>query len=294
MSRLDPSTYHIPVMLRECIEALNIVPGGTYVDATLGGGGHTKAILDHLRDSGTLYAFDADDVAVDRCRLRFASQIAQGRLHIVHANFDTMAQAVESAGPINGVLFDLGVSSYQFDHHPRGFSFRQLSPLDMRFGQQGHTAADVLNTLDERALADIFFRFGDEPKSRLLARAATQRRTIAPFSTTGDVRDLVIQNIPPHHQAKTLARVFQALRIAVNDELGRLERTLQSIIPRIAPRGRIVVMSYHSLEDRIVKEAFRSHPLLDVVTRKPIEASPEEVEINPRARSARLRIAERR
>jgi 16S rRNA (cytosine1402-N4)-methyltransferase len=294
MSRLDASTYHVPVMLRECLDGLRISSGGTYIDATLGGGGHTQAILDALGDSGTLFSFDADDVAVERCRERFASSIATGRLHIVHANFDTMAAAVASAPPINGVLFDLGVSSYQFDHHPRGFSFRQQAPLDMRFGQEGNTAAHLLNTLDERAIADIFFRYGDEPHGRKLARAAVQRRILAPFTTTGDVRDVVIQNTPPHHQAKTMARVFQALRIAVNDELGRLERTLQSVIPLLAPQGRIVVMSYHSLEDRIVKDTFRSSPDLSTITRKPVQATVAELESNPRARSARLRIAEHR
>lgn len=293
MSRLDPSTYHIPVMLRECIEGLRILPGGTYVDATMGGGGHTQGILDSLGQGGRLISFDADDVAVERCKERFADSIASGRLRIVHANFDTMAQAMAHSGAINGVLFDLGVSSYQFDHHPRGFSFRFLAPLDMRFGTEGQTAADLLNTLDERAIADILFRFGDEPSGRKLARAAVQRRIIAPFSTTGDVRDIVVQNIPPHHQAKTMARVFQALRIAVNDELGRLERTLLSVIPLLAPEGRIVVMSYHSLEDRIVKTVFKESEQLEVVTRKPVEASSEELASNPRARSARLRIAQR-
>jgi len=294
VSRLDPATYHVPVMLRECIEALHIVPGGTYVDATLGGGGHTQAILDALAGTGQLLSFDADDVAIQRCRNRFASAIEAQQLRIIHANFDTMPEHVSAVDGVHGVLFDLGVSSYQFDHHPRGFSFRMMAPLDMRFGQEGPTAADLLNSLDERAIADMLFRYGDEPSARKLSRAAVQRRIIAPFKTTADVRDVVVQTIPPHHQIKTMARVFQALRIAVNDELGRLERTLRSIIPSLVPQGRIVVMSYHSLEDRIVKDVFRASPDLDVLTRKPIEASDSEVEQNPRARSARLRIAERR
>ena len=297
MARVEADVYHIPVMLQECLEALQIVPHGTYVDGTLGGGGHTSVILERLDSAGRLISFDADDVAIAHCQQRFASELAKGeesRLRLVHDNFSTMSEHLPP-GTVNGVLLDLGVSSYQFDHHERGFSFRLQAPLDMRFMAEGETAADILNTRSEEALSTLFFTYGDEPQSRRLAKAVVQRRALAPFRTTIDLRDLVVQHIPPHHQAKTLARLFQALRIAVNDELGRLERTLTDIIPLLAPNGRIVVMSYHSGEDRIVKNVFRAHPeSLTIVTKKSIEASPDEQRTNPRSRSARLRVAERK
>lgn len=297
MARVEAETYHIPVMLSECIDALRIASGGTYVDATLGGGGHSAAILDQLGSTGRLFSFDADDVAIEHCQRRFAAELAlgaQSRLHLVHDNFSTMGQHL-AGQHINGVLLDLGVSSYQFDHHVRGFSFRLNAPLDMRFSPEGQTAADILNTRSEEQLSTLFFTYGDEPQARRLSRAIVQRRAIAAFRTTVDLRDLVVQHIPPHHQAKTMARLFQALRIAVNDELERLRKTLIDIIPLLAPQGRIVVMSYHSGEDRIVKNVFRDHPdALKIITKKAIEASDDEQRANPRSRSARLRVAERR
>ncbi len=297
MARVEADVYHIPVMLQECLEALRIAPDGTYVDGTLGGGGHSAAILHQLGPEGRLISFDADDVAIAHCQQRFAHELSNGessRLRLVHDNFSTMSEHLPR-GTVNGVLLDLGVSSYQFDHHERGFSFRMQAPLDMRFMAEGETAADILNTRSEEALSTLFFTYGDEPQSRRLAKAVVQRRALAPLRTTIDLRDLVVQHIPPHHQAKTLARLFQALRIAVNDELGRLERTLSDIIPLLSPRGRIVVMSYHSGEDRIVKNVFRANPeTLTIITKKSVEATAEEQHTNPRSRSARLRVAERK
>jgi 16S rRNA (cytosine1402-N4)-methyltransferase len=291
MTRLTPEVYHVPVMARECLEMLHIRPDGTYVDATLGGGGHTSMILERLGPAGRLFSFDADDVAIERCRERF---IDASSLTLVHANFDRIPDVLAEHAPIDGALFDLGVSSFQFDHHGRGFSYRLQAPLDMRFAQEGRTAADILNTATEEELSRILFEYGEDPAARRLAKGAVQRRRLAPFRTTADLRDLVVQYVPPNHQPKTLARVFQALRIAVNDELGRLERTLIALIPLMAPHGRIVVMSYHSLEDRIVKNVFRDHrDRLQIVTKKAIEPSDDEVAANPRARSARLRVAER-
>ncbi|MEY3385884.1 MAG: hypothetical protein RIR53_695 [Bacteroidota bacterium] len=297
MARLESETYHIPVMLSECLDYLRISARGTYVDGTLGGGGHTSAILDRCSEGGRVIAFDADDVAIEHCQRRFRDELSRGdqsRLRLIHANFSTMRSHLEPAS-VCGVLLDLGVSSYQFDHHVRGFSFRLNAPLDMRFSPEGETAADILNTRSEEQLSSLFFTYGDEPQSRRIARAIVQRRSLAAFRTTVDLRDLVVQHIPPHHQAKTMARLFQALRIAVNDELGRLESTLLDIIPLLAPGGRIVVMSYHSGEDRIVKNVFRDNTeRLTIITKKAIEASADEQRNNPRSRSARLRVAERR
>lgn len=291
MTRLTPEVYHVPVMARECLEMLRIRVDGTYADATLGGGGHTSMILERLGPNGRLFSFDADDVAIERCRSRFADVT---NLTLVHANFDQMPTVLAEHAPIDGALFDLGVSSFQFDHHGRGFSYRLQAPLDMRFAQEGRTAAEILNTVPEEELSRILFEYGEDPAARRLAKGIVQRRRLAPFRTTADLRDVVVQYVPPHHQPKTLARVFQALRIAVNDELGRLERTLTGLIPLLAPGGRLVVMSYHSLEDRIVKNVFRDHRTeLSILTKKAVEPAPEEVSANPRARSARLRVAER-
>ncbi|MBK7184420.1 MAG: 16S rRNA (cytosine(1402)-N(4))-methyltransferase RsmH [Ignavibacteria bacterium] len=303
MARLDAETYHIPVMLQECITYLAMQPGGVYVDGTLGGGGHTAAMLSVASDASRIFAFDADEKAIEHCQVRFAEELARGeasRLVLVHANFDTMAEVLnervaQHGHAVNGILLDLGVSSFQFDHHHRGFSFRHMAPLDMRFMPEGETAADILNSRTEPELAKIFRDFGDEPQAWRLAKAIAQRRQLARFATTADLRDLVIQQIPPHHQPKTMARLFQALRIAVNRELERLESTLLSMIPVLAPGGRIVVMSYHSGEDRVVKNVFRGNTdTLNTITKKAVEAAPEEVYQNPRARSARLRVAERR
>ena len=299
MARLDPSTYHIPVMLRECLDAMLLHQSGLIVDGTLGGGGHTAAILAEAPSESIVMSFDADEKAIEHCRERFADELSRGeasRLRLVHANFSTMAEVIAASSlPLQSVLLDLGVSSYQFDHHERGFSFRMMAPLDMRFMPEGETAADILNRRTEPELATIFREYGDEPQAWRLAKAVGQRRALAKLTTTADLRDVVIQHIPPHHQPKTLARLFQALRIAVNDELGRLERTLTSIIPLLQPGGRIVVMSYHSGEDRIVKNVFKAHTdVLTIVTKKAVEAQPDELATNPRSRSARLRVAERR
>lgn len=297
MARVEAEVYHIPVMLQECLDGLNLTSDGIYVDGTLGGGGHTAAMLERAPEGAVIVSFDADEQAINHCTSRFADELSKGdasRLRLVHANFATMAEVLMDQS-VCGVLLDLGVSSYQFDHHHRGFSFRMAAPLDMRFTPDGRTAADIVNTYPEEQLVNIFRNYGDEPQARRIAKAIVQRRAIAPFKTTVDLRDVVVQHIPPQHQPKTMARLFQALRIAVNDELGRLQHTLESIIPLLAQGARIVVMSYHSGEDRIVKNVFRDHPeQLRVITKKAVEAGSEELARNPRSRSARLRIAERR
>lgn len=297
MARVEAEVYHIPVMLQECLDGLNLTSDGIYVDGTLGGGGHTAAMLERAPEGAVIVSFDADEQAINHCTARFAEELRKGeasRLRLIHANFATMAEVLKDQS-VCGVLLDLGVSSYQFDHHHRGFSFRMAAPLDMRFTPDGLTAADIVNTYPEEQLANIFRDYGDEPQARRIAKAIVQRRSIASLKTTVDLRDVVVQHIPPQHQPKTMARLFQALRIAVNDELGRLQHTLESIIPLLAHGARIVVMSYHSGEDRIVKNVYRDHPeQLRVITKKAVEAGSEELARNPRSRSARLRIAERR
>ena len=293
-------------MLRECLDALRVEHGGTFVDATLGGGGHTGEILgteclvpgasDTNRQAPgtrhpTVIAFDADEVAIERAQERFADVLGE-RLFVVHANFRTMAEHLAEHAPIDGALFDLGVSSFQFDHHERGFSYRQEAPLDMRFTPEGETAADLLNTRSEDEIIRILREYGEDPSARKLAAAIIRRRTLAPYRTTIDLRDTIVQHIPPQHHNKTLARVFQALRIAVNDELGALQQALLDVIPFCRQGARLVVMSYHSLEDQIVKDTFKSDDRLKILTKKPVMASAEEVAGNPRARSARLRVAE--
>ncbi len=301
MARLTLNQYHIPVMARECLQFLQPERGGVIVDATLGGGGHARLILERMPIGSVLIAVDADEAAIKRANTPegISTHVPDGvELNLVHDNFDALPGVLRSFPPVSAVLFDLGVSSFQFDHHPRGFSFRQDAPLDMRFTPDGPTAADLLNTLPEGELVQIIRDYGEDPLARRLASAVVRRRTLAPFRTTVDLRDTIMQHTPPQHHAKTLARMFQALRIAVNRELERLAFTLRGILPLMANDGRIVVMSYHSLEDRVVKDVFRIHamrdgplPRLELLTRKPIMAAEAEVEENPRARSARLRAA---
>ncbi len=289
MARLDAGTYHVPVMLLECMQWLQPRANGLYVDGTLGGGGHTAALL---KSGARVMAFDADEEAIRHCRERFADV---ANLTLVHANFESIHEVLNGERP-DGILFDLGVSSFQFDHHGRGFSYRMQAPLDMRFTPEGPTAADILNTSTPDEIVKVLKTYGEEPMARRLAEAIVQRRSLAALRTTADLRDVVIQAIPPQHQPKTMARVFQALRIATNLELERLEKVLKSVAPLLAPSGRIVVMSYHSLEDRIVKTVFKQladENLVTVLTRKPVEPDREEVARNPRSRSARLRVCER-
>lgn len=301
MARLDAGTYHIPVMLRECMQWLQPKAGGLYVDGTLGGGGHTAELL---KAGARVIAFDADEEAIRHCRERFEGE---NDLTLVHTNFESMPDVLQGKYPDgtqhldgiqrpDGILFDLGVSSFQFDHHQRGFSYRMQALLDMRFSPEGQTAADILNTSTHDEIVHILKAYGEEPMARRLAEAIVQRRSLAALRTTSDLRDVVIQSIPPQHQPKTMARVFQALRIATNKELERLQHVLKAVAPLLAPSGRIVVMSYHSLEDKIVKTVFKQladEGVVSVLTKKHVEPDREEIAKNPRSRSARLRVCER-
>jgi 16S rRNA (cytosine1402-N4)-methyltransferase len=308
------SEYHAPVLSHDVRERLITDPSGRYVDATLGGGGHAEALLDALAPGAFVLGIDRDADALDAARRRLADEIEAERFRAVRGNFAQLAQilAEETLGgepfaPVDGLLLDLGVSSHQIDTAERGFSFQQDGPLDMRMdARRGVTAEQIVNGWGERDLAEIFWNYGDENRGRAIARAVVDRR---PLSTTGDLADAVRSVVPPHEETKTLARVFQALRIAVNDELDALESALEQSVDVLRTGGRIAVISYHSLEDRRAKRFlrygnFEGEPRRDIygtlitpweeMTRKPVAAGPRETEANPRARSARLRVAERR
>ncbi len=296
-------SYHDPVLLSECLDGLHIDPNGIYVDATFGGGGHSKALLDRL-DKGTLYAFDQDPDAEGNLP-------EHPNLVFVAANFKHIKSYLRLHGvrQVDGILADLGVSSHQFDEGTRGFSLRSDGPLDMRMNPRtGITAAEVLATYEEQALYDLFRKHTDLKGLRRLVQALLLRQSTAPLSTTFELRDLCEELAPRGQWHKYLAQVFQGLRMEVNQELSALEGLLEGAIEVLKPGGRLVVMSYHSLEDRMVKNFMREgratgttetnafgHKLvpLKAITRKPIVASEEENEENPRARSAKLRIAER-
>ncbi len=278
---------HTSVLATESIDGLAIVPDGTYVDATFGAGGHTRLILERLGPYGKLLAFDADPGAS-------AHAPDDPRFTLVHANFRALATqlAERSIAAIDGVLYDLGVSSMQFDEGERGFSFRSDAPLDMRLDpSQGETAADYIASHDETELADAIFHFGEERNARRIARVLKSR---AP-RTTGELAALVAGAVHVRGRRERIhpaTKTFQALRIAVNDELDALRESLASAAGVVRPGGRIAVISFHSLEDRIVKLFFREDARLRAITRKPIVPSDEEVAANPRARSAKLRVAE--
>jgi 16S rRNA (cytosine1402-N4)-methyltransferase len=301
--------YHAPVLCDEAIEALLADPGLTYVDGTLGGGGHAERVCRLLSANGRLLCFDLDEDAI-----RFASRrLARfgDRVAFVRANFREMKTELRRMGldRVGGVLLDLGVSSFQLDEGPRGFSFRSDEELDMRMDRrQQLTARDVVNGYPVEALADILFRYGEERLSRRIARRIANQR---PLRSTGDLSAAVESVVGERFLVKTLARVFQALRIEVNGELDNLSAGLTAALDVLAPGGRLVVVAYHSLEDRIVKEFFRKeaavvipsghklvpdaprNPRLRILTRRPVQPSALEIERNPRARSARLRVAER-
>ena len=310
----DPGdARHTPVLLAECLEGLAVHPGGRYIDGTVGGGGHTEAILQRSAPTGKVLGLDADPAAIRRVELRLGAQIDQGRLLLVHTAFERMATvaAEQAFGPVDGILLDLGLSSFQLETPQRGFAFTNDGPLDMRFDPTGsESAADILNRWDVDEIADVIYRYGEERMSRRIARAIVANR---PLVTTGQLAALVEKAVGGRRGRRIhpATRTFQALRIAVNDELGQLERTLAQSLDLLAPGGRIAVISFHSLEDRIVKVWMRDEsrdavpdptsiygrrerePRLSIVTRRPARASSEEIARNPRSRSAKLRIAEK-
>ena len=305
-------TGHVPVMLHEVLATLRPRSGATYLDATFGGGGYAAAILEVA--SCTLWAIDRDPDAIARGAALAARH--PGRLHLVHARFGDMVESLAARGitQLDGVVMDLGVSSFQLDESERGFSFRADGPLDMRMGREGKTAADLVNTLDEGELVRIIRDFGEERHARRVARAIIRARAEAPIETTARLAEIVRRAVPRDPSGIDGAtRSFQALRIAVNDELGEVERGLAAAMELLAPGGRLVVVAFHSLEDRIVKRAMaeaagrrgsasrhdpaallgRAAPDFALLTPRALRPGEAETAANPRARSARLRALER-
>ena len=302
---------HEPVLCEEAVAALNIQADGIYVDATFGRGGHARAILKRLGAEGRLLALDRDPQAVDSAKRQFADEV---RLTIVHGPFSMLGSAVAERGwhgRVNGILFDLGVSSPQLDDPARGFSFRYEGPLDMRMDTtRGESAADWLSRAEEREIADVLHELGEERFARRIARAIVRARAEAPILTTKQLAAVVASAVPTRERSKDPAtRSFQAIRLHINRELDELRATLPQAMESLAPRGRLVVISFHSLEDRIVKQFMRAQqkgrelppdlpvrhaeiqPRLNVIG-KALRASADEVRRNPRARSAVLRVAE--
>jgi 16S rRNA (cytosine1402-N4)-methyltransferase len=292
---------HVPVLLEEVLDLLNVRPGGVIADATLGLGGHSAAIALRLRSQGRLICFDRDPQAMSLAKARLDEVRAElgGEMPEVRFEpraFSEAAQAIEP-GSLDGLLADFGVSSLQLDEAHRGFSFRSEGPLDMRMDtRSGMTAEQVVNQLGENELADLIYEFGEERRSRRIARAIVRAR---PISTTAQLAQVISAAAPPMKGDKIhpATRTFQALRIRVNDELGEIRTLLESAPSLLKPGGRIVLISFHSLEDRLVKDAFREggrQGVYDVLTKKPVTATEEEQRRNPRSRSAKLRAVEKR
>lgn len=293
---------HTPVLLAEVIAALAPRPGGRYLDATVGGGGHALAVLQAAQPGGVLLGIDADPAALAATAERLAEAGLSQQAVLRHGSFADLAALAAEAGftAVDGILFDLGVSSYQLDTPERGFSFAADGPLDMRLDPtQGPTAADLVNRLSERELAGIIFQYGEEHAARRIARAIVERRRSQPFQSTADLAAVVARAVGGRHgRIHPATRTFQALRIAVNHELNRLAAALPQAVALLALGGKLAVISFHSLEDRIVKQFLRAEaageaPRLAIITKKPVVASDTEVAANPRARSAKLRVAVR-
>lgn len=293
-------TVHVPVLYQECLDALNLAPGKIIVDGTLGGGGHSIAIARAVSPNGLAIGIDRDPAALDRVDARLAALGETLPFKSYFANYCDFDAALERAGveKVDGFLLDLGLSSDQLADRSRGFSFDSDGDLDLRFDPtEGQPAYELLNRWKAEKIADVIFQYGEERMSRRIARAIVERRTEKPIRTAREVAEICRRCDPtPPWSKKRIdpaTRTFQALRIAVNDELGSLETFLKKFNQYLKPGGRVAIISFHSLEDRIVKNAFRDVPGLNVITRKPIVATEEEVEKNPRSRSAKLRVAEK-
>ncbi len=301
---MSEEVYHIPALLSETIDALDVRPGGIYVDATFGGGGHSRAIMERLDASagGHLYSFDQDEDAVKRAP-------ADDRFTIVYSNFRFITNFMRfyDVDAVDGVLADLGVSFHHFDDSERGFSFRTDGPLDMRMNRQApRSAADILNEWPEERIADMLYIYGELKQSRAMARSIVKARSTASFATIGQLVEAVRPHIDPRKEKKELAQIFQALRIEVNDEMGALKELLEGALKVLRPGGRLAVITYHSLEDRLVKNFMKTgnfegraekdffgkvNAPMKPLGNKPVVPGAEEVDRNPRSRSAKLRVA---
>ena len=301
---MSEEVYHIPALLPETLEALNINPEGIYVDVTYGGGGHSRAIMESLNERGHLYSFDQDEDAVKRA-------FVDPRFTIVYSNFRFLSNFLQyhNVKAIDGLLGDLGVSFHHFDDKDRGFSFRFEGALDMRMNQKAkRTAAWIIANYSEEQLADVFYLYGELKNARKLASAIIKARSQSPIETIERLLEVVKPLINPRHEKKELAMLFQALRIEVNGEIDVLKKLLQQALDALKPGGRLAIITYHSLEDRLVKNFMRTGNMrgevekdffgrnqspIKLLTSKPIVPSDEEVERNPRSRSAKLRVAQK-
>lgn len=293
-------TYHIPALLNETVKALNIKPKHRYIDATLGGGGHSVEIV---KEGGILLAIDQDPEAISYASERLKKACPDLLPpKFVQANFAQIDEVAKEAGfeKVAGILFDLGVSSHQLETPNRGFSFNQEGPLDMRMNPDlSVTAKDLVNGLNEGEQAELFWKLGEEKFSRRYAKAICQARQVKPIETGDELAQIILREVPVRgkfDRTHPATRVFQALRIAVNDELNSLRTALPKAVELLDREGRIVVLSFHSLEDGIVKRFFAEQEekgILKIISKKPITPTKEEVELNPRARSAKLRVAEK-
>jgi 16S rRNA (cytosine1402-N4)-methyltransferase len=300
---MEKEIYHIPALLTESIDALNINARGSYVDATFGGGGHSRAILQRLGPTGHLYGFDRDIDALQNAP-------DDSRFTFVHSDYRFIPNFLHYYGcdKVDGILADLGVSFHHFDSGERGFSFREEAPLDMRMNQKGErTAARIIADASPEKLESIFRAYTDLKRPRLLVNAIVKARSVSPILTTSQLTDALTPALSPKNLKKDLAQAFQALRIETNDELHSLQRLLLNSLSVLKPGGRFAIITYHSIEDRMVKNFFRSGNLEGKVeqdfygrvltpwkqiTRNPVVPSAEEIERNPRSRSAKLRVAE--
>lgn len=289
--------YHVPVLLNEVLKLLQVVPGKWYVDATGGGGGHTEQIL---KSGGYVLALDQDPDAIDELNRKFTSEIKSGKVILRKSNFSEITKILKETGlgEIQGILFDLGMSTHQIAESKRGFSYLKDEPLDMRMSSEGVTAREIVNTYKEGQLYEIFRKFGEEQLADPIVRALVLARTVAPIERTGQLKKIIFEVVGKggNKSFGTTARIFQALRIAVNLEIERLKGVLPQVASILAVRGRLVVISFHSLEDRAVKLFMRhaeNQKTCIVLTHQPIRPTLGEIKANPRARSAKMRAFEK-
>ena len=288
---------HIPVLANEVLEWLNPVSSGCYVDGTLGLAGHSSLILERSAPTGRVLGFEWDDQAASKAKARLAN--FGDRFQLLHASYADIVERCQEkeVDQVDGILVDLGVSSLQLDNPERGFSFRADAPLDMRMDSRGQVTADwLVNRLNKDELADILYNYGEERQARRIAKFIVEARAEVPVTTTLQLAEIISRSIPVKYHPKKIhvaTKTFQALRIAVNREFDNLVKLLNDAPQLLTSGGRICIITFHSIEDRIVKRAFLSNPAYRVLTRKPVKPTAEEIRMNPRSRSAKLRVAER-